>query len=65
MPSESESYKSYIQKITALTAENSDLSSRLYYCSNSGEGRAIRKVLENKIKSNEKSIAKLEGMWGV
>ena len=43
-----------------LEAENRDLASRLYYCSNGADGRKMRKELEQRIRKNDKEIAKLE-----
>jgi hypothetical protein len=37
-----------------LETEIRDLSSRLYYCSNSGEGRKMRKWIEKRIRQLEK-----------
>ena len=38
------------QEWIKLAQERRDLGERLYYCSNSGEGRKIRKELEKRIK---------------
>jgi hypothetical protein len=39
-----------------LANERKDLGGRLYYCSNSGEGKKIRKELEKRIKEINKLI---------
>ncbi|MEW6214112.1 MAG: hypothetical protein AB1478_02740 [Nitrospirota bacterium] len=42
-----------------------DYTQRLYYCSNTGEGKKIRKEIEKKIREIEKKInqKELERMW--
>jgi len=37
-----------------------DLGNRLYYCSNSGEGRKMRKYIEKRIKILERLLEKAE-----
>lgn len=43
---------------TKLAVEARDLSSRLYYCSNSGEGRKVRSELEKRIRAIERKLGK-------
>jgi hypothetical protein len=44
-------------KTTAqLKAEIKDLGERLYYCSNSGEGRKMRREIEKAIRQKEQEI---------
>jgi len=45
--------------IAQLEAEIKDLSSRLYYCSNTGEGRKMRRWIESAIRAKEKQIDKI------
>jgi len=40
------------------TEEIKDLSARLYYCSNSGEGRKMRKWIEQRIRELEREEQK-------
>lgn len=48
--------------VSSLKAEIRDLSSRLYYCSNSGEGRKMRKWIEQRIRALEKVLAGIEAI---
>jgi len=41
------------QTIAQLSAEIRDFSERLYYCSNTGEGRKMRKEIEKAIRQKE------------
>jgi len=43
------------------TEEIKDLTSRLYYCSNSKEGRKMRQWIERKIKKLEKQLTNERG----
>jgi hypothetical protein len=43
-----------------LSRELEDLGSRLYYCSNSGEGRKVRRELEKSIRAIERELRMLE-----
>jgi len=45
--------------VTQLKNEIQDLSRRLYYCSDTGEGRKIRKVIEKAIRQKEQELEQL------
>lgn len=42
--------------IQQLKAEIKDLSGRLYYCSNTGEGRKVRKEIETTIRVRQQEL---------
>lgn len=44
------------KSLRELIEEQRDLVARLYYCSNSGEGKKVRKELERRIKELDKVI---------
>ena len=48
---------------TQLRNENYDLGKRLALCSNSGEGRKVRREIENLIKKNTLEIIRLENLY--
>jgi hypothetical protein len=43
-----------------IAAEIRDLGSRLYYCSNSGEGRKMRRWIERRIRELERKLDEIE-----
>ena len=45
--------------VAQLKVDITDLSNRLYYCSNNGEGRKMRKWLKNAIRIKERQIRAL------
>lgn len=51
-----------IPTIQDLQEQNRDLGSRLALCSNSGEGRKVRKEIEALIKKNNQQIYKIEAL---
>lgn len=48
------------QEISKLEAEITDLGSRLYYCSNSPDGKKTRREIASMIKKRERRITHLQ-----
>jgi hypothetical protein len=46
--------------VARIKSEIKDLGSRLYYCSESGEGRKMRRWIEARIRSLERVLAGIE-----
>lgn len=51
-----------IPTIGQLKEQNRDLGSRLALCSNSGEGRKVRREIEKAIKKNNQQICRIEAL---
>ena len=51
-----------VPTISDLKEQNRDLGGRLALCSNSGEGRKVRREIENQIKKNNLQICKIEAL---